>query len=114
MRRPALTDYAIGYRSMPQPPDTTREDARDDAISARFDEIWDDADLLAGALEYDGLPFSLHTATLLRDCARRMRLCGNKPVTDAETFVLAVVDDLHDCVLRAAVQDIDSAEWDGP
>lgn len=112
MKRAALTDYAIGYASMPQPPDTTREDAREDAISARFDEIWDDADLLAGALEYDGLPFSLRTATLLRDCARRMRLSGNKPASDAEQFVVAVVKDLHDCVLRAAVQDIDSADWE--
>lgn len=112
MKRAYLTDYGIGYASMPQPPDTSREDRRDDAISARFDEIWDNADLLSGALEYDGIPFTLHTATLLRDCARRMRLSGNKPVTDAEQFVLAVVQDLHDCVLRAAVQDIDSADWE--
>ena len=112
MKRAALTDYAIGYASMPLPPDTRREDARDDAISARFDEIWADADLLSAALEYDGLPFALRTATLLRDCARRLSLCGNKPISDAETFVLAVVDDLHDCVQRAAVQDIDSADWE--
>lgn len=111
MKRAALTDYAIGYASMPLPPDTRREDARDDAISARFDEIWDDADLLSAALEYDGMPFSLRTATLLRDCARRMRLSGNKPVSDAEQFVLAVVDDLHDCVQRAAVHDIDNPDW---
>lgn len=111
MKRAALTDYAIGYASMPLPPDTRREDARDDAISARFDEIWDDADLLSAALEYDGLPFTLRTATLLRDCARRVRLCGNKAATDAEQFVLAVVDDLHDCVKRAAVHDIDNPDW---
>lgn len=112
MKRAALTDYAIGYASMPLPPDTRREDARDDAISARFDEIWADADLLSAALEYDGLPFTLHTATILRDCARRLSLCGNKPASDAEQFVVAVVKDLHDCVLRAAVQDIDSADWE--
>lgn len=112
MKRAALTDYAIGYSSMPLPPDTRREDARDDAISARFDEIWADADLLSAALEYDGLPFTLRTATLLRDCARRMKLCNNTPVTDAETFVLAVVEDLHDCVERAAVHDIDNADWE--
>lgn len=111
MKRAALTDYAIGYASMPLPPDTRREDAREDAISARFDEIWDDADLLSAVLSYDGLPFTLRTATLLRDCARRMRLSGNKPVSDAEQFVLAVVDDLHDCVQRAAVHDIDNPDW---
>lgn len=112
MKRAALTDYAIGYASMPLPPDTRREDARDDAISARFDEIWADADLLSAALEYDGLPFTLHTATILRDCARRLALCGNTPISDAETFVLAVVQDLHDCVKRAAVHDIDNADWE--
>lgn len=112
MKRAALTDYAIGYASMPLPPDTRREDARDDAISARFNEIWADADLLSAALEYDGLPFSLRTATLLRDCARRLSLCNNKPISDAETFVLAVVEDLRDCVKRAAVHDIDNVDWE--
>jgi hypothetical protein len=112
MRRAALNDYAIGYASMPQPPDTTREDAREDAISARFDEIWADPDLLHYAMDDGSLPFTLHTATILRDCARRLSLCGNTPISDAETFVLAVVQDLHDCVKRAAVHDIDNADWE--
>ena len=100
----------IGHWSMPQPPDDSAECRRDDAISSRFDEIWADADLLHGALELDGLPFTLHTATLFRDCARRLSLCGNKPTTDAETFVLALADDLRDAVHRAAVADIDNWE----
>lgn len=103
---------AIGYWAMPGPPDTTREDAREDAISARFDEIWADADLLHYALDDASLPFTLHTATILRDCAKRLSLCGNKPISDAETFVLAVVKDLNDCVQRAAVHDIDNADWE--
>lgn len=112
MKRAALTDYAIGYASMPLPPDTTREDARDDAISARIDEIWADANLLHYAIDDASIPLSLHTCTMLRDAARRINRQPNAPRIDAELVILGLVEDLHGAVVRAARHDIENPSRD--
>lgn len=103
---------AIGYASMPQPPDTTREDARDDAISARFDEIWDDADLLHCALEDAGIPFSLQTCTRLRDRARWLWLNPHAPRSEADLFIVGLVEDMQEAVLAAATHEINNPDWE--
>lgn len=93
---------AIGYLHNPEP---LEPDQRDDAIAARFDEIWADADLLCYALDDASLPLSLQTCTLLRDASRRLQRIPAQ--TDAEKFVLALMQDVEKAVLKAATDDVD-------
>lgn len=98
----------IGYRSNPEPP-IDLDGLRDEAISARFDEIWADADLLHGALKYAGIPFDLKTASLLRDQAQRV-VYGQSHYADDEIdkCIRAIFHALTDAVSEAAALDVDN------
>ena len=80
----------------------------EDAIEARIDEIWADANLLHYALDDASMPFSLHTCALLRDAALRLNQRPNVTRSDSDLVILGLVDDLHTAVLKAATHDIEN------
>lgn len=84
----------------------------EDAIEARIDEIWADANLLHYCMDDASIPLSLHTCTMLRDTARRINQFPNVHRTDAELVILGIVEDLHGAVVRAARHDIENPSRD--
>ena len=90
----------------PQEPD--HDGSAEDAIEARIDEIWADANLLHYCMDDASIPLSLHTCTMLRDVARRINRHHTAPRTDAELVILAITEDLHGAVVRAAKNDIEA------
>lgn len=83
----------IGYANNPNPPDTSREDRIDNAISNRVEEIWRTPDLLAIATDELGYPFKLPAIVALSEFISRTLLNAH-PKTDAERFALAVANEI--------------------
>ena len=79
----------------------------EDAIEARIDEIWADADLLHLALDDASLPFDLHTSTLLRDANRRLAKQPAWTDGDADLALRAICSALDGAVKRQALLDVD-------
>ena len=84
----------------------------EDAIEARIEEIWADANLLHYSLDDASMPFSLHTCALLRDAALRLNQHPNMPRTDSDLVILGLVEDLHQAIEKAARYDIENPSGD--
>lgn len=95
----------IGYARNPEPPE--RDTNAEDAIEARIDEIWADADLLHLALDDASLPFDLNTSTLLRDANRRLAKQPACTDGDADLALRAICLALDAAVKRQALLDVD-------
>lgn len=91
----------LGYWNNPEPPDTSREDGINAAISDRVEEIWANPDLLAIACDELGYPFRLPTIVALSEFVSRTILNAH-PKTDAERFALALANEISDFIEEQA------------
>lgn len=91
----------------PEPP-IDLDGLRDEAISARWDEIWNDADLLFGAFHDAGLPFDFKTAVLICDQRRRLNKQPRSRDDDVDKCIRAICACLCDAVTEAATWSVDN------
>lgn len=99
-------------RTLDQGPGFTADDARDEAIEARVDEIIEDDSLLWGAIDGAEFPFTSKAAAAIAKAAREIHTqCAKHPyvpLSAAQWAVLAVIEVLHDSIQRAATNSVDN------
>lgn len=102
----------LGYANNPVEPEPTRKQLRDDHISERWEEIWDSPKLLQEALDDYGISFHEETVRLFSESyvriTHQLLSAWRYEMSDAESFVLALADDVDAAVLEAATRDVDN------